>query len=84
MQSLLLASVRTAKGETDMGKYRALWEAVQKSGGQTLTLTFEEIETLSGVPIDHSFLTYKKELLEYGYAVAKISLKNRTVAFKKI
>ncbi len=67
-----------------MSKYRALWEAVQKSGAQTLLLTFEEIENLAGVPIDHSFLTYKKELTEYGYTVAKISMKNRTVAFKKL
>lgn len=67
-----------------MSKYRALWEAVQKSGAQTLTLTFAEIETLAGVPVDHSFLTYKKELTEYGYTVEKISLKKQTVAFKRI
>ena len=29
--------------------------------------------------IDHSFLTYKKELLEYGYEVAKISIKEKYV-----
>ena len=32
---------------------------------------------------DHSFLTYKKELLEYGYKVGKISMKNKTVEFIK-
>ena len=34
-------------------------------------LTFEEIESIAGIPIDHSFLSYKKELLEYGFRVKK-------------
>ena len=29
------------------------------------------------LPIDHSFLTYKKELIEYGYKVGKISMKEQ-------
>ena len=29
-----------------------------------------------GLPIDHSFLKYKKELMEYGYKVGKISMKD--------
>ena len=36
-----------------------------------------------GTPIDHSFLTYKKELIEYGYKVGKISMKEQTVEFIK-
>ena len=37
-----------------------------------------------GLPIDHSFLKYKKELTEYGYKVAKISMKEQKVMFEKI
>lgn len=37
-----------------------------------------------GLPIDHSFLKYKKELREYGYKVGKISMKEHKVFFEKI
>ncbi|MDE6975044.1 MAG: hypothetical protein K2P38_18445 [Lachnospiraceae bacterium] len=36
---------------------------------------------IAGVPIDHSFLKYKKEMEDYGYQVGKISMKGRTYAF---
>ena len=62
-----------------MSKYDALWEYMQKNGQESLQLTFEEIQEIAGVPIDHSFLKYKKELTEYGYQVGKISMKNETV-----
>lgn len=65
-----------------MSKYDPLWEYIQNRGEQTFKLTFEEIEKIAGVPIDHSFLKYKKELLEYGYEVGKISMKEQTVVFK--
>ena len=39
---------------------------------------------LCGVPIDHSFLNYKAELTEYGYEVAKISMKAQKVIFNKL
>ena len=67
-----------------MSKYSALWEYVQKSGSQALKLTFEEIQDIAGIPIDHSFLKYKKELTEYGYQVGKISMKEQTVLFTKM
>lgn len=67
-----------------MSKYNALWEYVQNSGSPSLKLTFEEIERIAGVPIDHSFLTYKKELGEYGYQVGKVSMKEQTVLFHKL
>lgn len=67
-----------------MSKYNALWNYVQNSGCPTLKLTFEEIERIAGIPIDHSFLTYKKELTEYGYQVGKISMKAQTVLFHKL
>ncbi len=66
-----------------MSKYNLLWEYVQKSGEPSLSLTFEEIENIAGIPINHSFLKYKKELLEYGYQVGKISMKEQTVTFLK-
>ena len=37
-----------------MSKYSALWEYVQKNGSQALKLTFEEIQDIAGIPIDHS------------------------------
>lgn len=49
-----------------------------------MKLSFNEIHTIAGIAIDHSFLNYKKELLQYGYKVEKISLKDKTVVFQKI
>ncbi len=67
-----------------MSKYNTLWEYVQKKGGWSFKLTFEEIQNIAGIPIDHSFLKYKKELTEYGYEVGKISMKEQTVIFNKM
>ncbi|MDO5424636.1 MAG: hypothetical protein Q4F41_13005 [Eubacteriales bacterium] len=67
-----------------MSKYDALWEYVQRNGSPSLKLTFEEIQGIAGIPIDHSFLTYKKELTGYGCKVGKISMKEQTVIFDKI
>ncbi len=64
-----------------MGKYDLLWEYVQKNGSQSFKLTFEEIQNIAGIALDHSFLKYKKELTEYGYQVGKISMKEQTVLF---
>lgn len=66
-----------------MSKYDALWAYVQKDGSQTLKLTFAQIQEIAGIPIDHSFLKYKKELTDYGYQVGKISMKEQTVIFKR-
>lgn len=67
-----------------MSKYNPLWEYVQKNGNQSFKLTFDEIKKITEIAIDHSFLTYKKELSQYGYQVGKISLKEQTVIFNKI
>ena len=67
-----------------MSKYDSLWEYVQKKGSQSFKLTFEEIQDIVGIPLDHSFLNYKKELTEYGYQVGKISVKEKTVIFNKV
>lgn len=70
-----------------MSKYNKLWEYIEKCNTQYLVLTFEEINSIAGVPLDHSFLKYnpkyKKELLEYGYKVEKISMKEKKVSFMK-
>lgn len=67
-----------------MSKYNPLWEYVQKSKEKSLKLTFEEIKNITGIPLDHSFLNYKKELGTYGWQVVKISMKEQTVKFNKI
>lgn len=67
-----------------MSKYHALWEWLAANGGEGVILSFDEVKEHAGVPLDHSFLTYKKELLAYGYEVGKISMKAQTVAFRPI
>ncbi|WP_333648524.1 hypothetical protein [Lacrimispora sp.] len=67
-----------------MSKYNLLWEYVQKKGDQSFKLSFEEIKDIAGIPLDHSFLNYKKELVDFGYQVGKISMKEQTVIFNKI
>ncbi len=76
--------MENGKEQNSMSKYNSLWEYIRKNGTQSLKLTFEEIQNIAGIPIDHSFLKYKKELIEYGYQVGKISMKERTVIFDKI
>ena len=66
-----------------MSKYNTLWEYVQKTEKESFQLTFEEIQKIAGIPIDHSFLKYKKELAEYGWQVGKISMKEQTVFFQR-
>ena len=66
-----------------MSKYDALWAYVQKDGSPTLKLTFAQIQDIAGIPIDHSFLKYKKELADYGYQVVKISMREQTVVFQR-
>ena len=66
-----------------MSKYNTLWTYIHENGESQLTLTFDEIGQIAGVPLDHSFLKYKKELCNYGYEVVKISMKAQTVLFAK-
>jgi len=67
-----------------MRKYNALWEYIQKDGSPSLKLTFDEIQRIAGISIDHAFLKYKTELTEYGYQVGKISMKEQTAIFNKL
>ncbi len=67
-----------------MSKYDTLWAYIQKDGRPSFKLTFMQIQEIAGIPIDHSFLKYKKELASYGYQVGKISMKERAVIFQKL
>lgn len=66
-----------------MSKYKALWEYVANTETYPLKLSFDEIRNILGFPIDHSFLTYKKETVDYGFTVKKVSLKEKSVIFDK-
>lgn len=67
-----------------MSKYDKLWNYIKENDKEEYILSYEDVKNILGFDIDHSFLTYKKELKEYGYEVGKISLKNNNITFKKI
>lgn len=56
-----------------MSKFTPLWHYLHTRTEDRIELSFDEINNILGFPIDHSFLNYKKELLDYGYEVQKIS-----------
>ena len=66
-----------------MSKYEKLWEYIINENKDSLKITYKQIEEIAGLAIDHSFLKYKKELLEYGFEVKKISMKEESVLFIK-
>lgn len=66
-----------------MSKYKPLWEYVANIDNYPLILSFEDIYNILGFSIDHSFLTYKKETADYGFAVKKVSLKEKFIIFDK-
>ena len=43
-----------------MSKYEPLWDFISKRNEDDLTLTFADIENIVGVPLNHSFLTAKR------------------------
>jgi hypothetical protein len=67
-----------------MSKYDPLWRRVSEETSHSFVMTFDQIHEVLGFGIDHSFLTFKKELPAYGYTVGKISLKQRTVVFDRV
>lgn len=67
-----------------MSKYEPLWKYIKDNKKEEYKLTYEEIKNILEFDIDHSFLKYKKELLEYGYEVVKISIKEKYVLIQKI
>ena len=66
-----------------MSKYEPLRKWIGEHGTDSFKLTYEEIEKITGIPLDHSFLNCKKELSEVGFHVERISMKEKTVAFRK-
>lgn len=66
-----------------MSKYDALWNYLKDNGKDAYKLSFDEIKSVLGFGIDHSFLTYKKEAADYGYEVGKISMKDKNVSFSR-
>lgn len=67
-----------------MSKYNKLWDYLKDNKQDNYKLSYDEIKMILGFELDHSFLTYKKELKEYGYEVSKISLKEKSVIFNKL
>lgn len=67
-----------------MSKYDKLWEYIKLNNKDKYELSYVEIKDILGFDIDHSFLTYKKELNNYGYEVIKISMKEKKIIFSKI
>ena len=80
----LIGEKKNPAEKQTMGKYGPLWKWIKENGTDRFKLTFAEIESILGFPIDHAFLTEKKELRAYGYQVGKISMKEQTAAFEKI
>ncbi|MDD3903905.1 MAG: GyrI-like domain-containing protein [Sphaerochaeta sp.] len=64
--------------------YQPLWNYIKEKDAQTLTLSFAEIETIQGIPINHAFLNHKKELHAYGWTCLKISLKEHHMTFLRL
>ncbi len=67
-----------------MSKYDPLWKYLKENNRNNYNLSYDDIKSILGFDIDHSFLTYKKELKEYGYEVEKISMKKKIIIFKKV
>lgn len=64
--------------------YQPLWDYIRNSGELEVRLTYEEIEKISGRPLDHVFLFSRDELLRYGYCVYRLSARERAVWFYKV
>ena len=65
-----------------MSKYDPLWEYIRRN--EPKMITFDEVEAVCGIPLDHAFLTFKKELPAYGFRVGKISMKEKTIRIEKL
>ena len=62
-----------------MSKYEPLWKYINDNKKDEYKLSFDEVKKIVGFDFDHAFLTYKKELLDYGYEFKRLSLKERWV-----
>lgn len=62
-----------------MSKYEPLWQYIKDNNKEEYKLSFEEVKKIVGFDFDHAFLTYKKELIDYGYEFKKLSLREKWV-----
>ena len=60
-----------------MSKYDSLWTHVAQCPEERLTLIFQQIGEICGVPVDHSFLRYKEDLTAYDWQVKKSPSRSR-------
>ena len=67
-----------------VSKYEWLWEYLKENNRENYEISYDEIKDILGFEIDHSFLSYKKELKEFGYEIGKISMKEKKIIFNKI
>lgn len=71
-----------------MSKYNDLWIYIdlifKQKNKEKIELSFNQIKDVTNFEIDHSFLNYKKELLNYGYKVEKIKLKDKKIVFSRL
>lgn len=67
-----------------MSKYQPLWDYIKNNYNGDFQMSFEQAESILKFRIDHSFLSYKKELNGYGFSVEKISMKQNVIYFVKI
>ena len=44
-----------------MSKFKPLWKYIKDNKDADFQLSFDQIKKIAGLPIDHSFLTYKKD-----------------------
>ena len=50
-----------------MSKYEPLWKYVKENNKDEYKLSFDEVKKITGFPFNHAFLSFKKELPDYGY-----------------
>ena len=62
-----------------MSKYNKLFEYFKNNNQEDYTLSFKDIQNITDNKIDHLFLKYKYELINYGYEITKISLKEEII-----
>lgn len=67
-----------------MSKYTPLWQHLAGLDAREVVLSFDEIAAIVGFPVDHAFLSYKKELPDYGWRFVRLSLKEKWVRFERI
>ena len=66
-----------------MSKYDPLWKYIKDNNKDEYKLSFDEVKEITGFEFDHAFLTFKKEMLYYGYEFKRLSLKEKWVMIVK-